>query len=60
MPYKFFRFFDEVTRKVDEGRAVDVVYMDFSKALDKVPHDRLLWKVRSHGIQGELANWIYN
>eukprot|EP00061_Rhincodon_typus_P005451 g24982.t1 len=37
-------FFDEVTRKVDEGRAVDVVQMDFSKAFDKIPHGRLPWK----------------
>jgi len=31
--------------------------MDFSKAFDKVPHGRLVCKVRSHGIQGNLANW---
>lgn len=31
-----------------------------SKAFDKVPHDRLLWKIRSPGIQGQLANWIQN
>ena len=30
-------FFEEVTKCVDEGRAVDVIYMDFSKAFDKVP-----------------------
>ncbi|PJG60108.1 RNA-directed DNA polymerase, partial [Aeromonas cavernicola] len=35
-------FFEEVTRNVDEGKAVDVVYMDFSKAFDKVPHGRLV------------------
>ena len=44
-------FFEEVTRYVDEGRAVDVVYMDFSKAFDKVPHGRLMKKVRRHGIE---------
>ena len=45
---------------IDESRAVDVVYMDFSKAFDKVPHGRLVQKVRSHGIRGELARWIQN
>eukprot|EP00061_Rhincodon_typus_P018011 g46989.t1 len=43
-------FFEEVTRKIDD-RAVDVVYLDFSKACDKIPHGRLISKVRSHGIQ---------
>eukprot|EP00061_Rhincodon_typus_P013114 g39283.t1 len=31
-------FFKEVTKVFDEGRAVDIVYMDFSKAFDKVSH----------------------
>ena len=33
-------------------------YLDFSRAFDKVPHQRLLRKVRSHGITGKLADWI--
>ena len=53
-------FFEGVTKKVDEGSAVDVVYMEFSKAFDKVPHGRLLHKVKSHRIQGEVAKWIQN
>eukprot|EP00061_Rhincodon_typus_P008249 g30695.t1 len=31
-------FFEEVTKMIDDSRAVDVVYMDFSKAFDKVHH----------------------
>ena len=42
------RFFEEVTEMIDEGRAVDVVYMDFSKAFDKVPS----WQT---GAEGEVA-----
>jgi len=53
-------FFEEVTRNIDQGRAVDVVYMDFSKAFDKVPHGKLIQKVKSYGIQGELVRWIQN
>ena len=53
-------FFENVTKHIDEGKAVDVVYMDFSKAFDKVPHARLLEKVRGHGIQGAAALWIQN
>ena len=53
-------FFEEVMEMIDEGRAVDVVYMDFNKAFDKVPHGRLVQKVKSHGIRGELARWMQN
>jgi len=53
-------FFEEVTKMLDEEKAVDVGYMDFSKAIDKVPHGRLVQKVKSHGIRGELAKWIQN
>eukprot|EP00061_Rhincodon_typus_P005110 g24210.t1 len=39
-----------------EGKAV--VYMDFSKMFDKVPHGRLAQKVKSHRIRGDLARWL--
>eukprot|EP00061_Rhincodon_typus_P011561 g36669.t1 len=45
---------------IDEGKVVDVVYMDFSKAFEKVHHGRLVQKVKSHGIKSELARWIQN
>eukprot|EP00061_Rhincodon_typus_P009918 g33776.t1 len=44
-------FFEEVMSMIDEGRAVDVVYMDFSKAFDRVPHGRLIQKVKLHGVR---------
>ena len=34
--------------------------MDFQKAFDKVPHERLMLKVNAHGIQGDAARWIRN
>ena len=49
-----------MTKKVDEGSASDVVHMDFVKAFHKVPYGRLLRKVKSQGIQGEVSNWIQN
>ena len=38
--------------------AVDVIYCDFMKAFDRVPHRRLLEKIRSYGIDGDLMKWI--
>ena len=43
-------FLDEVTAAVDRSEGVDVVFLDFEKAFDKVPHQRLLTKVRAHGV----------
>ena len=42
MPNKFVMFFDEITKWVDEGSPVDLIYLDFQKAFDKVPHQRLI------------------
>ena len=42
----------------DKGRAVDILYLDFRKAFDKVPHKRLMAKVRSLGIIDEVGDWI--
>ena len=49
---------DDWTRILDEGEELDVIYMDFMKAFDKVPHKRLLEKLKSYGIQGRLLKWI--
>ena len=40
------------------GNAVDIVYLDFKKAFDKVPHRRLLVKVRAGGVAGQVTSWI--
>jgi len=51
-------FYDQVTRLEDEGKAVDVVYLDFSKAVDTVPHSILLEKLAAHGFDGCSLRWI--
>ena len=44
----------------DNNEAVDLVYLDFLKTFDKVPHERLMLKVNAYGIQGDAARWIRN
>lgn len=51
---------DEWTEAIDEGDATDVIYCDFMKAFDRVPHKRLMAKVKSYGIDGPLLQWINN
>jgi ribonucleases P/MRP protein subunit RPP40 len=53
-------FLQSVVDRVDQGQKVDVLYLDFKKAFDKVPHKRLLLKLKSMGIQDNLLNWIAN
>ena len=51
-------FLDEITKWVDVGSPVDVIYLDFQKAFDKVPHQRLIRKLKSHGMGNSIINWI--
>jgi len=37
---------------------LNIVFLDFAKDFDKVPHKRLILKMRSHGIQGKIFDWI--
>jgi len=52
------RMLDRWTEYLDYGGQIDAVYTDFEKAFDKVPHKRLLSKLRSYGINGIIINWI--
>ena len=51
-------YLEVLTKLVDEGHSIDVVYLDFAKAFDKVPHQRLLAKLKAAGIDGCIVNWI--
>ena len=49
-------FYDKVTCLVDEGKAVDVVYLDYSKALDTVPHNIPVEKLAAHSLDGRMLH----
>ena len=40
------------------GSPVDIIYLDFQKAFDKMPHQRLLLKLKAHGIGDSITEWI--
>ena len=59
MPNKCVIFlFEEITKWVDDGSPVDVIYLDFQKAFDKVPHQRLIFKLKAHGMGNSIIIWI--
>ena len=49
---------DLINRKDKARTQIDVGVLDFAKAFDKVPHIRLMSKLRLYGIHGEVAAWI--
>ena len=54
-------FLEEITKWVDDGSPVDVIYLDFQKETSVkrcVPHQRLISKLKSYGMGNSLINWI--
>jgi ribonuclease P/MRP protein subunit RPP40 len=49
---------EEWTLVLDRKLDIEVAYMDFQKAFDKVPHRRLLHKLHQYGIQNPLLRWL--
>jgi hypothetical protein len=49
---------NDYTQSFDSGVGTDVIYLDFSKAFDTVPHERLVYKLRQAGICGKVLMWI--
>ena len=52
--------YNEILKGMEEGGNIDTVYLDFSKAFDKVDIGILCHKLKELGIHGNLAIWIYN
>ena len=51
-------YYDSVLSLLDQGHAVDAIYLDFAKAFDKVDHTILLKKLSSVNVGGKIWSWI--
>ena len=52
------KFLDKCIQTYASGGVTDVIYLDFAKAFDTVPHKRLIAKLEAYGIHGKILNWI--
>jgi hypothetical protein len=50
--------FEYIGRELDFGKQVDVIYLDMSKAFDRVSHMQLLKRLRDFGFGGNILNWF--
>ena len=48
----------DLTSSLDKGIQIDMLVLDFSKAFDRVPHQRLLQNLQHFRVQGSLHSWI--
>ena len=52
------KILDDWTEILEYGGQIDVIYTDFEKAFDRVPHNRLISKLHSYNINVDIINWI--
>ena len=49
---------DELAKIMQMIKQTDLILIDFSKAFDKVAHEKILPKLHQYGIRGDTLNWI--
>ena len=52
------KILDDWTEMLEHGGQIDVIYTDFEKAFDRVPHNRLISKLHSYNITADIIKWI--
>ena len=52
--------YDDWAKSRNNKKPTDIAFLDFSKAFDSVPHERLLFKFERHGIDGSALQWFRN
>ena len=50
---------EDLSYALDQQKQTDVILLDFAKAFDNVPHQRLLAKLRYYGIDNSTCQWIH-
>ena len=51
---------DDLAINLDDRKQTDVIFLDFSKVFDKVPHHNICLKLSHYGIRGGTLFWIEN
>ena len=51
---------NDFAQTLNDGKQLDIILLDFSKAFDKVNHRKLCLKLDHYGIRGKLLDWIKN
>ena len=54
------QFVHTIAKSLDAGIQTDAIYLDMAKAFDKVPHEKLLYKLEMVGVRGQLLAWFRN
>ena len=50
-------FYDK-SGSLENRTPLDIIYLEFSRAFDSVPHNKLLYKLKSYGICNNVSNWL--
>ena len=49
---------NDLLQSYDQNKQTGVVILDFSKAFDTIPHDKLMYKLEKYGIKGDFHKWL--